>query len=680
MKSNEKLEFNSPVTEIKGIGNKKKDLLENLNIFTAGDMLRHFPFRFRDRRKFLSPVMASDGSEILTSGILIRKGNRRISGGRSMSTITFRGDNYSFVAVFFNMPYLMKSLNVGTEYSVFGKVSHRNGMAVFTTPEITEKGSEQDRLGIIPVYHCTAGITTRDFIKWETEILKNCGSLDKEWLGETLAEERKLCSQRYAYTNAHFPESEHKFAAARYRLVYEELLVYQVALRSEEAEREEDRNGKMDFTDPSEFIKSLPFTLTSGQRNAVEDIRKDLAKEKPMNRLIQGDVGCGKTVVAEAAVYLAFRNGKQSAVMAPTEILARQHFHDMSQAFEKFGIRTGLLVSSMKESDKKRILEQLCDGDIDLIVGTHSLLGEKVVFHNLGLVVTDEQHRFGVRQRRALAEKSSGVNVLVMSATPIPRTLASTVFGSMDFSTIEMKPASRLPVITRGLTGKTRNKAYAAVRDQLSKGHQAYVVAPSIDEDENLNSAMKLYNELKEKFRGYKVSLIHGRMGKDQKEEIMWAFARGESDILVSTVVIEVGINVPGATIIVIENSERFGLAQLHQLRGRVGRNDLQSYCYLINYGSSSQSEERVRIMTETSDGFIIAREDYRLRGPGDIMGTMQHGAAAEVSNLLRYQDILEAAGDDALKIISGSYKDLDMNEMNRRIGKLSVVDNSNVI
>ena len=439
-------------------------------------------------------------------------------------------------------------------------------------------------------------------------------------------------------------------------------------------------DGALEATDPSEFLDSLPFQLTEGQSDAVASISRDLGDKKPMNRLIQGDVGCGKTAVAEAGIFMAWKSGKQSAVMAPTEILARQHFRDMKNVLGPFGVRCALLVSSINVSQRRKILKDLAGGNIDLIIGTQALLQDDVTFQDLGLVVTDEQHRFGVRQRRILTEKAAGVNVLVMSATPIPRTLASTVFGDMDFSTIRTMPASRRPVITRGVNGTTRKMAYAAVREQLSRGHQAYVVAPSIDDEGELNSATALYEEMKRLFPGYKVLLLHGRMSKDEKDRIMEDFSQGKGDILVSTVVIEVGINVPGASIIVIENSERFGLAQLHQLRGRVGRSSIQSYCYLVNYGRSPQSAERIKIMTETSDGFTIAQEDYRLRGPGDIMGTMQHGSVAFVSDLIRYPEILTAAEEDAGEILDGRYVKTDWSRMEELIRCMSVSDNSDVL
>ena len=680
MTERKELTFQSSVSEVRGIGAKKQERLENLGIHTVEDLLMHFPFRFRDRRSPVSPLYAPEGKEVLVCGTLMRKGIRHISGGRTMATFTFRGDDCGFVAVFFNASFMMKNLDNGKEYSVFGRLSRKNGAVTFINPEVSEKGGPKDVRGIIPVYRCTSGITSNDLIKWIRDSLERCISLDQEWLDPGLTEKRKLCGLRYAFTNIHFPEGEHKYGAARYRIVYEKLLAYQVAVKRDTRLMRGSGDGAMEFTDPSGFLERLPFKLTKGQAEAVASISRDLRDEKPMNRLIQGDVGCGKTAVAEAGIFMAWKSGKQSAVMAPTEILARQHYRDMKSALEPFGVKCALLVSSIKASERREVLEDLAGGNVDLIIGTQALLQDDVVFHDLGLVVTDEQHRFGVHQRRILTEKAVGVNVLVMSATPIPRTLASTVFGDMDFSTIRTMPASRLPVITRGVTGSSRKMAYAAVREQLSRGHQAYVVAPSIDDEGELNSATALYDEMKKLFPGYKVLLLHGRMTKDEKERIMEDFSRGKGDILVSTVVIEVGINVPGASIIVIENSERFGLAQLHQLRGRVGRSNIQSYCYLVNYGRSPQSAERIKIMTETSDGFTIAQEDYRLRGPGDIMGTMQHGSAAFVSDLMRYPEILKAAEEDAVEILDGRYDKTDWSRMEEMIRSLSVSDNSDVL
>ena len=409
--------------------------------------------------------------------------------------------------------------------------------------------------------------------------------------------------------------------------------------------------------------------------------------KRAMNRLVQGDVGCGKTVVAETAIFHAVSAGWQAAFMAPTEILSRQHFARISVDLAKFGMKTALLVSGLKAAERREILEGISSGDIDIIVGTHALIQSDVEFAKLGLVITDEQHRFGVNQRKILSEKSEAVNVLVMSATPIPRTLAATVFGDMDFSVIKSKPSNRKDIITRYATEKSRERVYANVYNEVKSGNRAYIVAPSIEENEesDLISAEALYEELKIKFKGLKVGLIHGKLEKLEKERIMNEFADGSINVLVSTVVIEVGIDVPEATVIVIENAERFGLAQLHQLRGRVGRNDLQSFCYLICYSDSENAIARMNAMVEISDGFEISEEDYRLRGAGDLMGTMQHGYSGNsFYDLFGYDKILKLATSDAEQILSKDQSEIkelvDIEQLQLRTNNIMMQDNSNII
>ena len=402
------------------------------------------------------------------------------------------------------------------------------------------------------------------------------------------------------------------------------------------------------------FYERLPFELTEGQLKCIEEIMDDLGNRKPMNRLVQGDVGCGKTVVAEAAIYRCAKSGLQSAMMAPTGILAKQHYENISRDLSVYGIKCDLLVSGMKAAERRKVIDDVASGKTDVLIGTHALIQNDVSFNDLALVITDEQHRFGVAQRKSLVKKGRGVNVCVMSATPIPRTLAATVFGDMDFSIIRSMPKDRKKIITRALDQSTRERAYSGMKRELEKGNRAYVIAPSIDnEDEDMLSVQKLFEEIKDKFHGYKAALLHGRLTGEEKSSIMNDFKDGRIQILVSTIVIEVGIDVPEATVIIIENSERFGLAQMHQLRGRVGRSSRQSYCYIINYSRSETATARARAMAEISDGFEISEADYEMRGPGDVMGTMQSGtAASDVLMLSRYTDILEAAIEDADVII----------------------------
>ena len=420
--------------------------------------------------------------------------------------------------------------------------------------------------------------------------------------------------------------------------------------------RDKDEGVVIDPSPAVEFQKGLPFALTEGQLLAWDDISRDMDGRKAMNRLVQGDVGSGKTVVAEMAMYAAAKSGFQSVMMAPTEILAKQHGASLKADFAPYGITVGLLYSSMKAAEKRMVLEQLASGEIDILVGTHAVIQPDVIFHNLGLVITDEQHRFGVNQRRLLTQKGKNPNVLVMTATPIPRTLAVILYGDLDISQIRTMPKGRKPIKTTLADMEKRARVYDFVKEQLREGRQAYVVAPLIEESDKIDakSAEELYEELQNRLKPYPVALIHGAMKQDEKDTVMASFAAGETKALVSTVVIEVGINVPNATVMVIENSERFGLAQLHQLRGRVGRGSDQSYCFLISASESQLSKERNEIMCRTNDGFEIAEADLKLRGPGEIFGTRQHGLPElHISDLVRHGDVLEKAKDAAKEILT---------------------------
>lgn len=668
---------------IQGIGPKKRERLEVLGIRTAGDLLKHYPFRYRDRRHPVTSDRAAEDRDVLVCGTLVRKNSRPTRNSRVIVECAFKDDGGTFSAVFFGMPFLMKTLQVGEKYSVFGKMKRKNGLAVWTNPEIVLFESEQDVRGIIPVYRCTQGITNKDMGKWVKTVLYEWEDIEKDWIDDKLIQENKLCSRAFAYRNIHFPLGEKEYKYAKYRLSYDELLIYQLAIRKNRAELEDEAiDASVSDASIEAFESSLPFTLTDGQKETIVEIEKDLIAKRPMNRLVQGDVGCGKTAVAEAAIYKVVKAGHQAAFMAPTEILARQHYRKLKEAFEPLGVRVGLLTSGMKASERRELLENLAAGSIDVMVGTHALIQDDVEYNDLMLVITDEQHRFGVNQRKSLVRKGKGVNVLVMSATPIPRTLAATVYGDMDFSIIRSKPANRLPIITRAFTRGTRAKAYAQVRAELEKGRLAYVVAPSIDsDDEDISSVEKLYDELSKQFKGYKVALIHGKMSKEEKEKIMLDFAAGKIKLLIATVVIEVGIDVPGASVIVIEGSDRFGLAQLHQLRGRVGRSDNQSYCCLINYSNSETAAQRTDAMVRLSDGFDISEEDYRLRGPGDLMGTMQHGAyQSRILSLCNHEQLLNATIRDADRILTDPSLIIDMSEVDRVIQAATQTDNSDII
>lgn len=677
----DQLSLNDEVSAIKGIGGRKKQILASLGIETIGGLLAYTPVRYKDRRNIIPVMRAPEDKDVLVAGELLKMQIRPLSGRRTVTECTMRDGSAVFSVAFFNMPYLRKSLSIGTTYVLFGRMKIRNGLRVWTNPEMSAAGGERDLRGIIPVYRVTEGLTGANLTKWIRYALDHT-DLSGEWLDMNIVSQRRLCSREFALRNIHFPESEQHYKAARYRLIYEQLLTYQLAIRLTRASIESGiADAAVPAGDINEFVSGLPFSLTAGQKQCIDEIGNDLSAKRPMNRLVQGDVGCGKTVVAETSIFRCAKAGLQSAMMAPTEILARQHYARLTEDFRPYGIRTALLISGMKAAERRQTLSEIADGSIDVVIGTHAIIQKDVEFNDLALVITDEQHRFGVNQRKLLARKGRGVNVLVMSATPIPRTMAATVFGDMDFSIIRSRPEGRREIITRALTRESRDRAYIAVREELRKGNLAYIIAPSIDsEDEDLSSVQRLYAEIRDRFPEYPSALLHGRVDKEEKESVMAEFAFGRIRILVATVVIEVGIDVPDATVIVIENSERFGLAQMHQLRGRVGRSSKQSYCFLINYSRSESAAARARAMTEISDGFEISEADYNLRGPGDIMGTMQSGNySRDIISLCRYTDILESAVTDAdfiMKYPEGT----DLRYVHEHIEHTQETDNSNII
>ena len=672
------------ISSIKGIGSKRKEQLEAAGIETIGDLLSYYPVKYKDRRHLVRAMDAGTEKDSLICGKLIKVQLRPLSGGRSITECTLRDDSCVFYAVFFNMPYLRNNLSTGEDYVLFGRMRFRNGARVWTNPEFSKAGGERDIRGIIPIYRHSAGITDVNFRKWISEALEST-DLETDWIGTDIVEKRKLCGQGFALSNIHFPESEKHYKAARYRLIYEKLLMYQLAVRLSAAGGDTDADSSVPEQDMNAFYNGLPFELTEGQSKCIDEIMNDLGDRRAMNRLVQGDVGCGKTAVAEAAIYRCAKSGMQSAMMAPTAILAKQHYETISRDLSRYGIKCDLLVSGMKAAERRRVLDNIACGDTDVLIGTHALIQNDVTFSDLALVITDEQHRFGVAQRKSLVKKGRSVNVCVMSATPIPRTLAATVFGDMDFSIIRSMPADRKKIITRALDQSTRDRAYIQMGRELEKGNRAYVIAPSIDsEDDDILSVQKLFEEIRERFTGYKAALLHGRLTVDEKTSIMNDFKDGKIQILVSTIVIEVGIDVPEATVIIIENSERFGLAQMHQLRGRVGRSSRQSYCYLINYSRSENAVARAKAMAEISDGFEISEADYEMRGPGDVTGTMQSGTAvSDILMLSRYTDILEAAIEDADTIIEERRKGeclTDAEYAYEVMVRSGASDNSNII
>ena len=651
------MELRDTVSKVKGIGPKKMELLARLKIQTVEDLLYFFPRRYEDRTRVWTIMEAPLDREVLISGRVV---SRKLPGSPYLKKAPMRvqiEDNTGVAElVFFNARYLSSFFQVGENYTVYGKITLNRGKRQMAHPEFHRTGDKDDVRGILPVYPLTEGISQQQMRTWQAAV-KGCASEVEEWLPNHVIMNCHLCSPAYAIENIHFPQDSRKVKESRYRLVFEELLVLQTGLFYIKKGRSSQSEGivipKAVSVQP--FLDRLPFQLTSGQLKAWQDIEEDLAAHKPMNRLVQGDVGSGKTAVAEMALYKAAEGGFQGVMMAPTELLAKQHLASLRRDLEPLGLRVELLSSSTKAKDRRELLDALEAGDINVLVGTHAIIQPDVKFHRLGLVITDEQHRFGVNQRALLTEKGQNPNVLVMTATPIPRTLAVILFGDLDISIIDTMPVGRKPIKTHLRYHDSRSKVYDFVAAQVAEGRQAYVVAPLIEESEVLDcrSAEELYEELSAKYPKLRFGLVHGGLKQQDKDSVMERFAAGEIDVLVSTVVIEVGIDVANATVMVIENCERFGLAQLHQLRGRVGRSSLQSHCILLCGKESEVSAKRNEIMVNSADGFTIAEEDLKLRGPGEIFGTRQHGLPElNIADLVKHVDVLEQVKDVALDIL----------------------------
>ena len=651
------MELKSPVSGVKGIGPKKTELLSRLKIHTIEDLLYFFPRKYEDRTKVWTIMEAPFDRDVLICGRVVSK---KLPGNPYLKKAPMRvvvEDNTGAVElVFFNARYIAGQFQVGEEYTLVGKITLNKGKRQMAHPEFHRTGEKDDVRGILPVYPLTEGISQHQMRSWQAAALP-CAEEIEEWLPNHVVMTRHLCSPSYAVQNIHFPQDARRVKESRYRLVFEELLVLQTGLFYIKKGRSVQSEGIIIPKDVSvqPFLDRLPFQLTEGQKKVWKDIEADLAAHKPMNRLVQGDVGSGKTAVAEMALFKAAKAGFQGVMMAPTELLAKQHLASLRRDLAPLGLRVEMLSSSTKAKERRELLSALEQGEIHVLVGTHAIIQPDVKFHKLGLVITDEQHRFGVNQRALLTEKGQNPNVLVMTATPIPRTLAVILFGDLDISIIDTMPVGRKPVKTHLRYNDSRGKVYDFVASQVAEGRQCYVVAPLIEESEALDcrSAEELYEEISSKYPKLRVALVHGAMKQQEKDGVMERFAAGDIDILVSTVVIEVGIDVANATVMVIENCERFGLAQLHQLRGRVGRSSLQSHCILICGKESEISAKRNEIMVNSNDGFTIAEEDLKLRGPGEIFGTRQHGLPElNIADLVKHVDVLEEVKEVALDIL----------------------------
>ena len=625
-------ELNTGVQFIRGIGGQRAKALEKLGIRTLRDLISYFPRTYDDRTQARRILDLQPGETACVEAMVTAAPTlSRVRRGLELVKLRAVDDSGALDVTFFNQAWLKSSLKAGETYIFYGRAEGNLLRRQMTNPVVEPLGRGEQTGRIVPVYPLTAGVSQLILSRSIRQGLDACADILPDVLPDAVRQEHQLCRIGFAYENIHFPTSAEALDLARRRLAFEELFLFTIGLRRLRSRRDEVRTTPCREVDMAAFYSALPFTLTSAQRRCVEEALDDMRSGKPMNRLCQGDVGSGKTMVAAACVYFCVKNGRQAALMAPTEILAQQHYGGLAPMLEKLGVRCALLTGSMSAKTKRTVSGQLATGEIDFVVGTHALISGGVEYQDLGLVVTDEQHRFGVGQRAALASKGTSPHMLVMSATPIPRTLALILYGDLDVSIIDELPPGRQRIGTSAVSGGYRRRLYAFLRRQAEEGRQCYIVCPEVTENEDAPDERKAVTEYAKKlqaevFPDLRVAFVHGKMKAREKEAVMAAFAAGETDILVSTTVIEVGVDVPNATVMVVENAERFGLSQLHQLRGRVGRGPHKSYCVLISDSRNEETRQRLRIMTQTGDGFKIAEEDLRLRGPGDFFGLRQHG------------------------------------------------------
>ncbi|MDY6154848.1 MAG: ATP-dependent DNA helicase RecG [Terrisporobacter sp.] len=652
-------DLNKEIQFVKGIGPKRAEKLHKLNIFTLKDLIYYFPRQYEDRSKVKKINQLENEEKVTIKGVITRMDSYSPKKGMNIIRMDMRDDTGYIKLSFFNQEYIKRVFKSGDSIVVFGKVKIENNFKEFVPIEIEHYSSKpQSNCKIEPVYPLTYGLSNKELQGIIRSVLTKEEFKVKEYLPTYILEKYKLCGIDFAVRNIHSPSNKEALKIALYRLVFEEFLILQLGLFyfkngvNESSGIEFKENEKL-----NDIIESLPFKLTKAQNRALSEITQDMTSSKVMNRLVQGDVGSGKTVVALLALASAVLNGYQGALMAPTEILASQHYDSFKETLERFNIKSELLVGSLTKKQKEKVLEKVKNQEVDILIGTHALIEDKVEFKNLGIVITDEQHRFGVRQRGRLSNKGDSPDILVMTATPIPRTLALILYGDLDISIIDELPPGRQPIETIAIEHKRRNEAYEnLVRSEVQKGRQVYVVCPLVEESEKIEAtaASELVEELKrEFFSDLRVGLLHGKMRPAEKDAIMDDFKNKKLDILVSTTVIEVGVNVPNATLMIIENAERFGLAQLHQLRGRVGRGNHKSYCILIYNSKTEVCKERMAIMEETTDGFKISQKDLEIRGPGEFFGTRQHGLPElKVANIFKHIKILKQAQLEARYII----------------------------
>ena len=664
-----KLSLNDSIRYIKGVGPSREKLFNNLNIYTIKDLLFHFPRDYEDRTEKKKIFELMDGEKTSFCATISGKVTvARPRGNMVMIKANAVDETGSVSLVWFNATYVKNILKTGATYTFYGQIKRTANRIEVVNPIFDDKGNKNTGK-ILGVYPSTNGLSQTAIRTAIENIIDEGNGKTEEYMPESIRLNNDLEEINSALYSIHFPTGKEDYIKARRRLVFDELLLLELGLMQLKNSNNSSKKGiKFNICDEvTEFIDNLSFKLTNAQSRVIKDIFSDMNSDKAMNRLLQGDVGSGKTIVAAISIFNAVKNGYQAVMMAPTGILAEQHFNEFTRLFGKYDISVELLSGSLTAKQKKTIKEKIENGEVDIVVGTHALLEDDVVFNKLGLIVTDEQHRFGVNQRSKLAQKGQNPDVLIMTATPIPRTLALILYGDLDISVIDELPPNR-KVIETFLIGETlEERLNGFIKKEIDEGRQAYVVCPLIEEQEEslddeeevkLKNVAEVYECYKKIFPNYNIEILHGKMRPKDKDEIMLRFKNGEVDILISTTVIEVGVNVPNATLMIIENAERFGLAALHQLRGRVGRGSEKSYCILKCYKLSKNTKERMEIMTKTNDGFKIAEKDLELRGPGEFFGVRQHGIPEfKIANIFADKMILEESNRVAKEIIKEASK-----------------------
>ncbi len=678
-------ELSDDIRYLKGIGEQRAKLLAKLDICTLRDLISYFPRGYEDRSKTVPIAALSPDEPACFSGIVAAEPTlSRVRRGMELVKLRVVDDSGAIDITYFNQSYVRQQLKAGQGYIFYGKMIVDGFRRSMTNPLFEPEDSPGTVTGrIVPLYRLTSGISQKVLMSSVRRALDECESKIPDALPSAVSESYGLCRAAYAYENIHFPPDFAALELARRRLIFEELFVLSCALTRMKQSRVKKSGIIVSTPDLNEFYSGLPFAATGAQQRAILEAARDMAGGSSMNRLIQGDVGSGKTLVAAACIWCACRGGLQCAFMAPTEILVNQHLLTLTQLLSPFGIRVERLVGSMTAKQKRAVLEGLSSGEIDLVVGTHALLSENVEFHELALVVTDEQHRFGVSQRAALAAKGRSPHTLVMSATPIPRTLALMIYGDLDVSIIDELPPGRQKVDTFAVGEAMRERMYKFMQKQVDEGRQVFVVCPAIEDNEenpdNLKSAVEYARELQNKiFPKLKIGCVHGKMKAADKDKTMLAFSDGEINILVATTVVEVGVDVPNASLMVVENAERFGLSQLHQLRGRVGRGNHKSYCILVSDEKYQDAAVRLKVLEKTSDGFKISEEDLKLRGPGDFFGSRQHGLPEmHIADLCTDMRILKDAQSAAQALLESdpSLNEPENQPLKKRIQELFEVN-----